>query len=73
LEYLRGQINKPFFMEIIVLISWAIWMSRNKEIFNNTAATIQGCKAIFRHEFSSLLWRAKNYFPEIQEWLQNLV
>jgi hypothetical protein len=48
-------------------------MCWNNLIFNNTPATIQEYKTIFKHEFTSLLWQAKKkYFPRIQEWLQSL-
>ena len=59
LERLKTQINNPFFMEITVLMSWAIWMCRNNKIFKNTTPTVQICRAIFKLEISSLLWRAK--------------
>ena len=33
LERLKNQLNQPFFMEVIILLSWAIWMTRNNKIF----------------------------------------
>jgi hypothetical protein len=73
LEALKTQINKPFFMEIIILMSWAIWMCRNNKIFKNSTSTIQTCRAIFKIEMSLLLWRAKKkILPSLQEWIQNL-
>jgi hypothetical protein len=32
---LRRDLRVPFFMEIIILMSWSIWKSRNDWIFNN--------------------------------------
>lgn len=73
LEMMRTQINKPFFMEVIILTSWAIWMSRNNKIFKNVPPSVQSCRAIFKMELSSLLWRAKKkILPSLQEWLQRL-
>jgi hypothetical protein len=73
LEMMRTQINKPFFMEAIILMSWAIWMSRNNKIFKNVPPSVQSCRAIFKMELSSLLWRAKKkILPSLQEWLQRL-
>jgi hypothetical protein len=70
---MRTQINKPFFMEAIILMSWAIWMSRNNKIFKNVPPSVQSCRAIFKMELSSLLWRAKKkILPSLQEWLQRL-
>lgn len=73
-QNLKDQIGKPFFMEIIILMCWVIWICRNNLIFNNSVPTVQSCKAIFKLEFSSMLWHAKRkYFPQIEEWIQNLV
>jgi len=74
IELLKAQINQSFFMEIIILFSWAIWMSRNNCIFKGVPPSIQGCKRIFKSEFLWLLRRAKKkYFPKIQEWIDNFV
>lgn len=73
LELLRMQINRKFFMEIIILHCWAIWLCRNNSIFRMLPHSIQGCKDIFKLEFELLLCRAKKkYFPKIQEWITNL-
>ena len=32
---LKDKLNKPFFMEIIILGSWAIWISRNNKFFEH--------------------------------------
>jgi len=71
-RWLRAQINQKFFMEIIILLCWAIWMSRYNLIFRKTPST-QGCKAIFKNEIQLMLCRAKEkYFPKIQEWINHL-
>jgi len=33
LDQFRVQFNVPFFMEIIIVMSWCIWMKRNDFIF----------------------------------------
>jgi len=39
LERLKNQLNQPFFMEVIILLSWAIWMTRNNKIFKKVNAS----------------------------------
>lgn len=73
LEHLRDQINRPFFMEIIVLLSWAIWMTRNNKILKQINASIQGCKALFLLEMDAMLLHAKKaYSPRLQEWISGV-
>lgn len=60
-------------MEIIILMTWAIWTTRNDWIFENEDPTVAKCKGKFVHEFSLLLHRAKSsYFPRIKEWLESI-
>ena len=49
----------PFYMEIIILMSWCIWTQRNNWLFNMIHPSVVGCKAKFKEEFSILLHRAK--------------
>jgi hypothetical protein len=39
LHSFRVQLNKAFFMDIIILMSWCIWMSRNDLIFKACSLT----------------------------------
>lgn len=74
LEFLKNQINQSFFMEVIIIFCWAIWMTRNNLIFRQIPPSIQSYKHIFKTEFLWLLCRAnRKYFPNIQEWIDNLV
>jgi hypothetical protein len=74
LESFRRQLQIPFFMEIIILMSWTIWQMRNGLIFNNKPPSLLEAKRAFKTEFALLLHRAKRrYFPEIDQWLNNLV
>ena len=59
-DALRSQLNKPFFIEIIILGSWAIWMSRNNKIFRQIDASFHSGKVLFLSEMDALLLRAKN-------------
>lgn len=73
-EDFRRQLNVPFFMEIIIIMSWRIWAIRNDAIFRRIPASSSRCLEIFRLTFCWLLWRAKKkYFPHIKLWLKQLV
>lgn len=38
LESLKNQLNAPFFMDIVILLSWCIWMARGVQ------PSLQNCK-----------------------------
>jgi len=58
-------------MEVIILLSWAIWMTRNNKIFKQINASTQSCKKnLFLLEMDALLLRAKNaYSPRLEDWI----
>jgi len=66
LQSLKTQLNVSFFMEVIILLCWSIWISRNDVIFRGVSVDCFSCIEIFRHHFKQLLWRAKKYFPDIE-------
>jgi hypothetical protein len=49
-----------FFMEIIIIMAWSIWMTRNDWIFSNIDLSVERCKAKFIYEFSLVLFRVKS-------------
>jgi len=56
-EDFRRQLSVPFFMEIIIIMSWSIWNLRNDEdLQGNLSAAPLGAK--------------KKYFPHILSWLE---
>jgi hypothetical protein len=59
LESFRRQLFVPFFMKIIILMSWTIWQMRNGLIFRNIPSSLQEAKRAFGTEFALLLHRAK--------------
>jgi hypothetical protein len=70
----RRQLQVPFYMEVIIIMSWTIWQMRNNLIFNNKPCSLQEASRVFKLEFALLLHRAKrSYFPRISLWLNNLV
>jgi hypothetical protein len=70
---LKRRIDQPFAMEVIILMTWAIWRSRNDWIFNSKDPSVETCKMKFISEFKLLLLRAKKKnFPVIEQWLDDL-
>jgi hypothetical protein len=55
----RNQLNVSFFMDIIILMSWSIWMARNDLIFQGQQPNLQSVKARFRKEFAPVILTAK--------------
>ena len=71
---LRQKLHVPFFMEIIILASWAIWISRNNLIFQAIQPSVQRWKAIFLEELNLLKFRIKkSYARAFCTWLDNLI
>ena len=55
---LRDQISNPFFMEIIILICWSIWLTRNSFIFNDITPDLYRCRAKLKNKIKWLKFRA---------------
>ena len=64
-ETFRDQLGLPFFMKIVILISWSIWITQNDFIFRNVQPTQQHAFFIFKKEFALVILRAKS--PNIVE------
>jgi hypothetical protein len=72
---LKRRIAEPFFMEVTILMTWAIWSTRNGWIFENQDPSVSICIRKFLLEFKLLLLRAKKrekYFPIIEQWLHDI-
>jgi hypothetical protein len=68
---LMQQLNVPFSMEIVILMNWSIWKTRNAWFFQNKAPTVQQCKIEFARELRLVMLRAKGRFDStIPAWLQ---
>jgi hypothetical protein len=60
-------------MEIIILMEWSIWTTRNDWIFNEMDPSVQRCRDKFIRGFSLLLLRAKpTSIPALESWLASL-
>jgi hypothetical protein len=53
-------------MEVIILMGWNIWSSRNDLIFNQQSPTITTVRRKFLNEFTLVIHREKG---SITEWL----
>jgi hypothetical protein len=72
LENFRANLQVPFFMEIIILMSWSIWMARNALIFDSVAPSVQSTIEIFKYNFAMVIHRAKTRnAPFMSIWLEN--
>ena len=65
IELFKRQLQVPFFTEIIIIMCWTIWKTKNGLIFNQIQPSIQASKREFKDEFTLLLLRAKKkFFPQ---------
>jgi len=61
-------------MEIIVLMSWSIWMQRNDLIFINIQPSPTSFLNFFKQEFALVILRAKAKYKErMSLWLEALL
>lgn len=70
IQELRVQLDVPFAMEVIILMSWCIWMARNDLIFRGILPIVARVKDRFKDEFALVILRAKPQLrPEMSSWL----
>jgi hypothetical protein len=73
LKLLKDKLAVPFYMEIIILMTWVIWTTRNACIFSNIDPLVEDCKRKFLSEFSLLLHRVKPEMVNPMEVWMNVV
>jgi hypothetical protein len=56
---LRNQLHVAFFLDIVIIMSWCIWMARNDLIFQGQVPDVQFVKNRFKKEFALVILRAK--------------
>nr|TKW00212.1 hypothetical protein SEVIR_8G093200v2 [Setaria viridis] len=71
---IRRHLNASFFMEIIILMSWSIWTTRNDWTFNNVDPSISGTRSKFLSEFSLVASHRMNSVlgQECLDWIRSL-
>jgi hypothetical protein len=68
---LKLSLNVPFFMELIMLITWAIWTTRNAFIFKQTTPNLYRCRRKFKEEASLLLHKAhRKSYAGLKLWVE---
>ena len=73
-ESFINQLSVPFALDVIIIMSWCIWMARNDLIFKNMAASISSVRNRFKSEFALVVLRAKpSAQPALSSWLQALL
>ena len=69
-ENLKLLLGVPFFMDIIIIMSWCIWMQRNDFIFRGIQPSQDQCYRHFQ-EFSLVILGAKPSLKESMSiWLE---
>jgi hypothetical protein len=73
INHIKRDLRVPFFMEIIILMSWSVWKSRNDWIFNNIDPSVEDCQLRFISDFKLLLQRAKHSsLLPMENWLNSV-
>jgi hypothetical protein len=73
LRKIKERLAVSFFMEIIILMSWSIWTTRNDWLFNGKDPTVEDCLSKFRREFLLLLHRVQqNTLMAMEDWIHVL-
>uniref|UniRef100_A0A453NTQ4 Uncharacterized protein n=1 Tax=Aegilops tauschii subsp. strangulata TaxID=200361 RepID=A0A453NTQ4_AEGTS len=71
---LNDKLNKPFFMDIIILGPSAICISRNNKIFEHINPSLHGWKFIYLEELKLLRYRMKKkYAQQFSAWLESIL
>nr|TKW16243.1 hypothetical protein SEVIR_5G287200v2 [Setaria viridis] len=71
---IRRRLQLPFFMEIIVLMAWSIWTTRNAWTFNNVAPTVPEVKHKFISEIRLIAFHRVNCHVQssLLDWIDSL-
>lgn len=71
---IKAKLGVPFFMEIIILMAWSIWKTRNNWMFNNVDPSPHLCRGKFISEFTDLLHRGRTrLLQQMEMWLHHLL
>jgi hypothetical protein len=58
-------------MEIIMLVTWSIWITRNDFIFKVAPPGVYRCRKKFKNELAFLVHQAKKSYHGIVFWVEN--
>lgn len=51
----KRQLNIPFYMDVIILMTWSVWTTRNRWIFDGIDPAVENCIEKFKKEFALVL------------------
>nr|TKW02024.1 hypothetical protein SEVIR_8G217500v2 [Setaria viridis] len=69
---IKGKLGVPFYMEIIILMTWSIWTTINNWMFNSVDPSPQLCKDKFSSKFNLLLRACPRLIHLMEAWLHSL-
>jgi hypothetical protein len=74
IQSIKAHIRQPFFMEIIILICWSIWTTRNDFIFKGFTPSLYRARQKLKDELHLLIHKAKRKsYAGLQVWVENFV
>jgi hypothetical protein len=69
---IKEKLSVPF-MEIIILMTWSIWTTRNDWVFNDIDPQVLACRREILSEFSLVMPRAKpDMVSAMETWVSLL-
>jgi hypothetical protein len=73
IQSFKSHLNVAFFMDVLIIMSWTIWMARNDLIFKGINPTLHAAQERFK-EFALVILRAKeSNKPHMHLWLQSIM
>jgi hypothetical protein len=74
IQGLKAKIQQPFFMKIIILISWSIWTIQNDFDFKGITPSLYRCRYKFKEELALLIHKAKRKsYIDFRAWVTNFL
>ena len=70
--FLRDAVHSQFYMEAVILISWATWTTRNAFIFYNIQPDLAASRRVFQKEIKLLTHRVSTRSSQaFEKWIQS--
>ena len=70
IDSFKAQLHTLVFMNIVILLCWSIWISRNDLIFQGLQPSTDSCRRVFKTELMMLLhWVKSKHKTFLEEWI----
>jgi hypothetical protein len=70
-QRIRRQLAKLWSMEVVIVMLWCIWKTRNGWIFENTPPTIPECMGMFKKEMLLICYSMEHSIAyDVRLWIQ---